>query len=161
MDTPGATSYACMFAEWLAFVKVASLVHQANIASSVITLHPSPCPFLHPHFLLPPPPRSFPPSLTPVYTLASLVIHMQLAGSDWKLAVQGQLAEANQEPQFSTWDDVLNKKKGNSSSNGGNRQAAGAPASGSQAGRPASQSRVLDDALYRSVKTALASEASS
>ena len=75
-----------------------------------------------------------------------------MAGSDWKLGVQGQSAEANQEPQFSTWDDVLNKKGGKSSSNGSSRRdtAAAAAPSEAQAGSRASQRRVVDEALYRS-----------
>ncbi|KAL3137318.1 hypothetical protein ABBQ32_006858 [Trebouxia sp. C0010 RCD-2024] len=74
----------------------------------------------------------------------------QVVGSDWKLGVQGQSPEANQEPQFSTWDDVLNKKKGKSSNNGSSRQgAATASSSDAQAGSQPSHSQVVDEALYR------------
>ena len=75
---------------------------------------------------------------------------MQVAGSDWKLAQEGQSAEvADQQPQFSTWEDVVNKKKSRSSAGPSNSAA-------DQAQDPQlpglRQGRVLDDAFYRSVK---------
>ena len=36
----------------------------------------------------------------------------QVSGSDWQLLEEGQ-AQGQQEPRFSTWDDVSNKKKHN------------------------------------------------
>ena len=79
---------------------------------------------------------------------------MQVAGSDWKLVQEGQSAEANQEPQFSTWEDVVNKKKAKTS--GGASQSSSDAQSGSAQSsapsfRPAStdSGRVFEDTYYR------------
>lgn len=43
-------------------------------------------------------------------------MHLQVAGSGWKLELEGQPAsDAPQEPQFSSWEDVINKINGRSS----------------------------------------------
>ncbi|PRW59130.1 dnaJ-like protein subfamily B member 5-like [Chlorella sorokiniana] len=57
----------------------------------------------------------------------------QVAGSGWKLDVAGQPAsDAPQEPQFSTWEDVINKINGRS--NEGSSSGSGSGGGGSTAG---------------------------
>ena len=49
---------------------------------------------------------------------------VQVAGSDWRLAEEGKSAQVGaDEPQFSTWEDVMNKK---------NKQASPPEAGGSR-----------------------------
>lgn len=64
----------------------------------------------------------------------------QVAGSEWKLVEEGKSAEVqDQEPQFSTWDDVMNAKQGRSK-----QQTAS-----SSTARPAPSGSATDDTLYR------------
>lgn len=55
----------------------------------------------------------------------------QVAGCDWKLTEEGRPANASDEPQFSTWDDVMGRRRGlnNGASGGASPTAAarGAP----------------------------------
>ena len=74
---------------------------------------------------------------------------MQVAGSEWKLAQEGQSAEVDQEPQFSTWEDVVNKKKSRSSA-GPSKSATDQAQTQQLPG--VSQGRVLDETFYRCVK---------
>ena len=50
------------------------------------------------------------PHLGPdVATLLTLLVHAQVAGSDWKMSILGEAAP--EEPRFSTWEDVKAKRK--------------------------------------------------
>jgi len=63
----------------------------------------------------------------------------QVAGSEWRLTEEGKSAELpNEEPQFSTWEDVMGKK---------GRASSGAQASTSAPARPGAG--VLDATFYR------------
>lgn len=83
---------------------------------------------------------------------------MQVAGSDWKLVQEGHSAEVNQEPQFSTWEDVVNKKKSRksngastseSNSDSRSRSAQASSPSTGQASAGSRRGKVLDDSYYR------------
>ena len=51
----------------------------------------------------------------------------QVAGCDWKLTEEGRPADASDEPQFSTWDDVMGRRRGpGSSASGGASPSAAA-----------------------------------
>ncbi|KAK9845473.1 hypothetical protein WJX81_007397 [Elliptochloris bilobata] len=58
----------------------------------------------------------------------------QAAGCDWKLAEEGQPANASDEPQFSTWDDVMGRRR-NPAGNSGSSASSSAAARGGP-GRP-------------------------
>ena len=100
-------------------------------------------------------------------TLTNSLMAMQVAGSDWKLVQEGQSAEANQEPQFSTWEDVVNKKKAQKSNeasqSSSDSQSASAQESASSS-NPAStgrrRGRVFDDTYYRYVNSLLKTDIS-
>ena len=50
------------------------------------------------------------PHLRPDITaLLTLLVHAQVAGSDWKMSILGKAAP--EEPRFSTWEDVKAKRK--------------------------------------------------
>ena len=82
---------------------------------------------------------------------------LQVAGSEWKLSVQGQSAEAtSQEPKYSTWEEVLGKKKQANSSNATSSSASSSNANSSnQSGVSSSaqsngaSTNVVDDTYYR------------
>lgn len=51
----------------------------------------------------------------------------QVAGCDWKLTEEGRSANASDEPHFSTWDDVMGRRRGpGSSASGGASPSAAA-----------------------------------
>jgi hypothetical protein len=65
----------------------------------------------------------------------------QVAGSDWKLSEEGKSAELpEQEPEFSTWDDVMGRE---------GRAASGSAASTSSAQDTPSRQGVRDPLYYR------------
>lgn len=76
-----------------------------------------------------------------------------MAGSEWKLVQEGQSAEGSQEPQFSTWEDVVNKKKARGSNEASSQSESAGSAQGSAANSGSysrsTSRRVLDDAFYR------------
>ncbi|KAL0035404.1 hypothetical protein WJX77_005166 [Trebouxia sp. C0004] len=76
----------------------------------------------------------------------------QVAGSDWKLSVKGQSAEANQEPQFANWDDVFSKKQSANSSTSGNNASTRQP---STVQVTTGLNRVIDDTFYRVLGVAI------
>lgn len=64
----------------------------------------------------------------------------QVTGSDWKLTEEGKNAELpEEEPKFSTWDDVMGKK---------GRAASGAQASTSSSQSPPAPSRGARDPVF-------------
>lgn len=77
---------------------------------------------------------------------------LQVAGSGWKLDVEGQPASgAPQEPQFSSWEDVINRIKACGSSGGSSSDSeSGSGSSGSNgaAGAATGSGRVAETAYY-------------
>ena len=84
-----------------------------------------------------------------------LSLQLQVAGSEWKLSIQGQSAEAtSQEPKYSTWEEVLGKKKKAGTSNGSASNASSSNANSSaQSGasasaQPSGESTTVVDDTY-------------
>lgn len=77
---------------------------------------------------------------------------LQVAGSGWKLDVEGQrTSDAPQDPQFSTWEEVINRIKGRSSDGSGSEGSGSGSSSGSDgagAGTGGGSGRVAETAYY-------------
>lgn len=69
-----------------------------------------------------------------------------MAGSDWKLAEEGRSATASDEPQFSTWDDVMGRRRGPPGNPGSTAASAGPRTGHGQVGGPG---RPVDMTYYR------------
>ncbi len=74
---------------------------------------------------------------------------LQVAGSGWKLDVEGQPASgAPQEPQFSSWEDVINRIKARGSRSGNSDSSSGSSSGNGAAGAAAGGGRVAETAYY-------------
>lgn len=131
------TDIASLAAQQQALAKV----HSTSLQPATHVMHQRLVAVLRPGFL--PSTAHLCIAAAAIVTVSQQVSPIQVAGSDWKLSAKGQSAEATQEPKFSTWDDVLHKKQGQSSS-AHRDQSARQSSTG-----PPSSGRVVDDALYR------------
>lgn len=74
---------------------------------------------------------------------------LQVAGSDWKLSLEGQPADApREEPRFSTWEEVLNKQRQRQRGQGQQAEGSGASSTAGSAGSPGSAGGVADRSYY-------------
>lgn len=81
---------------------------------------------------------------------------LQVAGSGWKLDVEGQrTSDAPQDPQFSTWEEVINRIKGrgsdgssSSSEASGSRSGSGSGSDAAGAGNGGGSGSVAETAFY-------------